>query len=300
MTLQLPADETEAQRLASFLAEEKRLLRLAYRHLGSVAEAEDIVQEAWLRFSVVAEVRDARHLLSTIVTRLCLDRIKSARARRESYVGPWLPEPAVGEAFIEASDSALDISFAVMRVLERLSPAERAAYFLHDLWGFSFEEVADTLQRSPAACRKLASRARAALGSEATRFQPDLSQVERLADAFRTSVETGDPVALKALLAEEAELISDGGGKVLAALNIIAGADAVSRFLFGVAGKAVKVATVELQVAVINGAPGLVVLIDGSVDQTLTFDLDANGSVRTIYMVRNPDKLACLRADHKG
>jgi RNA polymerase sigma-70 factor, ECF subfamily len=300
MKTQLPADEIEGQRLAAFLAEEKRLLRLAYRHLGSVAEAEDVVQEAWLRFAAVAEVRDARHLLSTIVTRLCLDRIKSARARRETYVGPWLPEPATGDAFVEAGDSALDISFAVMRVLERLSPAERAAYFLHDLWGFSFEEVADALHRSPAACRKLASRARAALASEAPRFQPDAKQVDRLAEAFRASVESGDPAMLKALLAEEAELIADGGGKVLAALNIITGADAVSRFLTGVTAKAASVSTIEMRAAVINGAPGLVALIDGGLDQTFTFDLDAEGRVRTIYIVRNPDKLERLRPLHEG
>jgi RNA polymerase sigma-70 factor, ECF subfamily len=187
-----------------------------------------------------------------------------------------------------------------MRVLERLSPAERAAYLLHDLWGFSFEEVADALQRSPAACRKLASRARTALTGEGKRFQPDRADVEKLAEAFRASVESGDPAMLKSLLAEEAELITDGGGKVLAALNIITGADAVSRFLTGVTAKAASVSTIEMRAAVINGAPGLVALIDGGLDQTFTFDLDAKGRVRTIYIVRNPDKLERLRPLHEG
>jgi RNA polymerase sigma-70 factor, ECF subfamily len=283
------------ERLAAFLAQRKRLLRLAYRHLGSVAEAEDIVQEAWLRFGKAEKIEDAPRLLSTIVTRLCLDRAKSAEARKLNYVGAWLPEPVAGEAFEAADDLTLDISFAVMRTLEHLSPAERAAFFLHDLWDLSFDEIGATLSRSPAACRKLASRARAALaGAREQRFHPAPEDLARFVETFRNSVERGDPAPLKALLAHDAELVSDGGGKKQAALNVLHGADAVARFLIGVARKNVDVDEVGGYPAVINDAPGLVVTIAGEIDQIFSFDVDAEGLVRTIYIVRNPDKLAGL------
>lgn len=283
-------------RLAAYLAQRKRLLRLAYRHLGSVGDAEDIVQEAWLRFSEAGTVEDAPRLLSTIVTRLCLDRAKSAAARKLDYVGEWLPEPATGEDFAAAEDRSLDISFAVMRTLEHLSPAERAAFFLHDLWDLSFEEIGSTLSRSPAACRKLASRARAALAEAKQRFLPKAGDLERFVAVFQGAVEAGDPAALKALLAEEAELVSDGGGKTKTALNVIHGADAVARFLIGVVRKNVDPQAMSAAPAVINDSPGLVVTIAGAIDQTFSFDLDAKGMIRTIYIVRNPDKLMRLHA----
>ena len=283
------------ERLAAFLAQRKRLLRLAYRHLGSVAEAEDIVQEAWLRFGKADSVEDAPRLLSTIVTRLCLDRAKSAEARKLAYVGAWLPEPVAGEAFEAADDQTLDISFAVMRTLENLSPAERAAFFLHDLWDLSFDEIGATLSRSPAACRKLASRARAALaGAREQRFHPRPEDLARFVEVFRGAVERGDPAPLKALLAHDAELVSDGGGKKQAALNVLTGADAVARFLIGVARKNVDVDEVGGYPAVINDAPGLVVTIAGEIDQIFSFDMDGDGLIRTIYIVRNPDKLTGL------
>lgn len=281
-------------RLAAYLAQRKRLLRLAYRHLGSVGDAEDIVQEAWLRFSEAGTVEDAPRLLSTIVTRLCLDRAKSAAARKLDYVGEWLPEPATGEDFAAAEDRSLDISFAVMRTLEHLSPAERAAFFLHDLWGLSFEEIGSTLSRSPTACRKLASRARAALAEAKQRFLPKAGDLERFVAVFQGAVEAGDPAALKALLAEEAELVSDGGGKTKTALNVIHGADAVARFLIGVVRKNVDPQAISAAPAVINDSLGLVVAIAGAIDQTFSFDLDADGRIRTIYIVRNPDKLMRL------
>ncbi|MEO9613701.1 MAG: RNA polymerase sigma factor SigJ [Nitratireductor sp.] len=287
-------DQADPERLGAFLQHRPRLLRLAYRHLGAVADAEDVVQEAWLRFDGAGEVRNAAGLLSTIVTRLCLDRMKSTRARRETYVGEWLPEPVSDASFETEDNAALDISFAVMRALERLSPAERAAYFLHDLWDLPFEEIARTLSRSPAACRKLASRARAGLAEARQRFQPSRDDVDRLVAAFRISVEAGDPSRLKSLLAEDAELVSDGGGKALAALKTIHGADAVSRFLVGIGRKAGHPGQITVQHALINGQPGLLVSIDGHVDQTLVFDLDAARRIRSVYVVRNPDKLARL------
>ena len=288
--------EAGTERLVAFMAAKTRLLRLAYRHLGSVADAEDVVQEAWLRFEGAGEVRDAPRLLSTIVTRLCLDRTKSAAARREIYVGPWLPEPVAGTGQEPSEDAALDISFAVMRALERLSPAERAAFFLHDLWELSYEEIAQTLARSPQTCRKLVSRARGALGEARQRYRPSREEVERLVTVFRASVEDGDPARLKALLAEDAELIGDGGGKVLAALNPILGADAVSRFLVGIAGKLPAGTETSAEPTTINDQPALLIRINGALDHTLAFDVDADRRIRTIYIVRNPDKLARLQA----
>lgn len=281
-------------RLKAFLEQKARLSRLAYRYLGTVADAEDVVQEAWLRFAGARDVRDAAPFLSTVVSRLCLDRLKSVRARREHYVGPWLPEPVTGEVYEAPDDQALDISYAVMRTLERLSPAERAAFFLHDLWGLSFDEVAATLSRSPEACRKLASRARAGLSEARQRFRPSREEVERFVSVFRASVAAGDPAPLKALLAGNVELVTDGGGKVPAALNIISGADAVGRFMVGVAAKNPDAAQTSYRFAVINDAPALLVTIAGKIAQTLSFDLDKEGHIRTIYAVRNPDKLTGL------
>ena len=280
--------------LPVFLEHRRRLTRLAYRYLGSVADAEDVVQEAWLRFEGAQPAREPARFLSTIVTRLCLDRLKSARHRREVYVGEWLPEPVVGEPAAGEGDTALDISFAVMRALERLSPAERAAFFLHDLWDLPFEEVGEVLARSPEACRKLASRARRNLTDARQRFKPSALDVERLADALKVSVETGDPGVLKAMLAADAELVTDGGGKVLAARNVIHGADAVARFLVGVASKSSVLGEVVVTHADINDAPGMLVLIGGVLDQTFAFDLDEAGLVRAIYVVRNPDKLRAV------
>jgi RNA polymerase sigma-70 factor (ECF subfamily) len=292
--------QTDARLLPAFLAHRKRLLRLAYRYLGSVGDAEDIVQEAWLRFAAVEAVEDPARLLSTIVTRLCLDRAKSAEARKLDYVGEWLPEPATGEDFDAPDDHSLDISFAVMRTLEVLTPAERAAFFLHDLWELPFDEIGKTLSRSPSACRKLASRARAALAEAKQRFRPDASDLERFVGAFLHALEAGDPAPLEAVLAQDAELVSDGGGKKRAALNVIRGADAVARFLVGVACKSLDLSRTLVARTVINDAPGLLVTIGGEVDQTFSIDLDATGMIRTVYIVRNPDKLATVERDRMG
>jgi len=290
----------EQERLAAFLADKPRLIRLAYRYLGSASDAEDMVQEAWLRFAKVDMVEDAPRLLATIVTRLCLDRLKSARTQREHYVGPWLPEPVLGmeggAMEMKMGDgAALDISYAVMRVLERLSPAERAAYFLHDLWELSFEEIAETLNRTPEACRKLASRARASLAQEKQRFKPSHGDLDRFLVIFRQATASGDVSALKAMFAGDAEFISDGGGKARAALNIIHGADNVARFLVGVAQKVGAGRETRFEHATVNGSPGLVMRLDGDIDQSIVFDLDADGRFRTVYAVRNPDKLAHFR-----
>lgn len=288
-----------ANRLAGYLAERKRLLRLAYRYLGSASEAEDVVQDAWLRFAEADAPDDAGRYLSRVVTNLCLDRLKSAARRRETYVGPWLPEPLVEQAGTvepDTGDAALDISFGVMRALERLSPLERAALFLHDLYDVPFEEIAQTLKRSPSACRQMASRARKMLQQGTPRFQPSEHDIGRFLAGFAEATRTGDVGPLKQLLAADVELVSDGGGKVLAALNILSGFDRVARFLVGAARKNPDPEHTEFRFASINGEPGLMLFIGGSLEQTLSFSLNERGEIVGLYIVRNPDKLAGVAA----
>lgn len=280
-------------RLTTFLAERKRLLRLAYRYLGSVSEAEDVVQDAWLRFAAAEASTQPGRYLSRIVTNLCLDRLKSAQARREHYVGPWLPEPLVEAAgAVETDDAALDISFGVMRALERLSPLERAALFLHDLFELDFEEVGETLKRSPAACGQMAARARRSLKDGSTRFQPSEADVARFVSGFMETLQSGDIEPLKKLLAADVEFVSDGGGKVTAALNVVTGADKVVRFLVGLARK--TPGEVLARPAAINGGPGLIVELGGRLDHTMAFSVDGSGRISAIYVVRNPDKLRAV------
>ncbi|MBZ9989599.1 RNA polymerase sigma factor SigJ [Mesorhizobium sp. BH1-1-5] len=292
----MPEHQPESgERLQAYLGQRKRLIRLAYRYLGSVGEAEDIVQDAWLRFAGADSVEDAPRLLSRIVTNLSLDRLRSAQKRRETYVGPWLPEPFVEQAAsadVETSDAALDISFSVMRALERLSPLERAALFLHDLYDVPFEEVAETLKRSPAACRQMASRARKMLRQDNQRFPARETDIARYVAGFEQAMVSGDIEPLKRLLAEDVEFIADGGGKVAAALNILVGRDRVAKFLVGAARKNPDPDRTAIRPAMINGGPGLVVSVAGAVVQTFSFALDARGSIAAVYTVRNPDKLA--------
>jgi RNA polymerase sigma-70 factor, ECF subfamily len=215
---------------AAFEPHRRALTGLAYRMLGSVSDAEDVVQDAFLRWHAAprGEVAEPRAYLMRVVTRLCLDVMKSAQARRETYVGPWLPEPVLDAASVQpdtAGELAEDISVALLLALERLSPAERAAFLLHDVFDRDFSEVAAALGRSEAACRQLASRARAHVRASPRRFSADPAEGQRLAAAFMLAAQTGDVAALTGLLAADATLHSDGGGVRIAALNIIRGAD---------------------------------------------------------------------------
>lgn len=298
-----PGEAAGNRRLAAYLDQRNRLLRLAYRYLGSVSEAEDVVQDAWLRFAAADEPDDAGRYLSRIVTNLCLDRQKSAQKRRETYVGPWLPEPlveAAGSTDTEAGDAALDISFGVMRALERLSPLERAALFLHDLYDLSFDEIAETLQRSPAACRQMASRGRKMLTSGGTRFRPSQHDVDRFVAGFAQTAQTGDLEPLKRLLAADVEFVSDGGGKARSALNVVTGQDKVARLLLGLYHKLYDPSVVGMRPASINGAAGLLIDIDGRLDQTVSLAIDQAGQIAAIYVVRNPDKLTGIHLPPEG
>ena len=220
----------------AFEPHRRRLTGLAYRMLGSLADAQDVVQEAWLRWSAAdrAEVRDAGAYLARTVTRLSLDHLRSARARRETYIGPWLPEPVIDEASLgvtEDNDAALDVSVALMLALERLSPLERAAFLLHDVFDASFEEVASAINRTPEACRQLAARARRHVRDARPRFAVPPDEGSRIAKAFHDATISGDATALSRLLAESVVLTSDGGGHALTARNPIRGRDKVVRFV---------------------------------------------------------------------
>lgn len=287
---------------ASFEPHRAYLRGLAYRMLASMAEAEDAVQDAYLRWHRIgAKARGAietpRAWLSKATTRLCLDRLKSARAQRETYVGPWLPEPVIEpEAAEDPAELAQDLSVAFLLLLERLSPLERAAFLLHDVFEMSFQQVAEVLQRDPAACRQLATRARKHVEVGRPRFDAKAEDQARIATAFMAAANSGDAQQLAQLLAQDAIFVSDGGGKVRAALNPILGRDKIAAFFMGVRRKLPLPEGTEYHPTVINGLPGfLVVRPDGRIDQTLSFEIQ-DGVIRRIYVVRNPDKLKALRA----
>jgi RNA polymerase sigma-70 factor (ECF subfamily) len=290
---------------ASFETYRRRLLGLAYRMLGSIADAEDAVQETYLRWHAVDhdKVSDARAFLMTTTTRICLDMLTSARARREEYVGPWLPEPVVDTAAL-APDSraelAEDLSIALLLTLDRLSPLERAAFLLHDVFDFSFSEVAATLERSEAACRQLAARARAHVralrprgtATPAARSDEIDEKHGQLMSAFVAATRSGDLNVLTQLLASDVRVETDGGGKVAAALNVIEGVDHAARFLIGATRKGWR-EDFTLRFATINGLPGVIVDAPEGPVQTAAFEID-RGVIQAIYVVRNPDKLRHL------
>ncbi len=281
------------ERTAVFAAHRAHLFDVAYRMLGSVAEAEDVVQDSFLRWQRVdEEVEHPRAYLSRIVTRLCLDRLKSAQARREQYVGTWLPEPLVEDA--SARRVADDLSVALLVTLERLTPLERAAFLLHDVFDMDYREIAGVLERSEPAVRQLAARARDHVRERREdvrpRVVPDQASEARLMGAFATAVMTGDVTSLASMLAADAVLYSDGGGKRRAALNPIYGPDRIVRFLEGVLKKTpLPTAADAFHPARINGLPGLIVHGAEGLE-TIAIEVDGD-RITAIYIVRNPDKL---------
>ncbi|MDD3800265.1 MAG: sigma-70 family RNA polymerase sigma factor, partial [Novosphingobium sp.] len=255
---------------------------------GSVAEAEDVVQDAWLRWSSAQdEISAPAAWLNRVVTRLCLDRMKSARARRETYFGSWLPEPLVGTTDPQES-IADDVTYSLMLALERLSPLERAAFLLHDVFDVPLTEVAESLEREPAAVRQLASRARKHVQSSRKRYVVDRAEAERIVGAFFTAVREGDAAALSTMLAEDVVLQSDGGGKVIAFPNVIHGPDRALRLLLGITRKFGRGELVER--TWIDGLPGYISRDYAGNLQATAVDL-RYGKVAAVYMIRNPDKL---------
>ena len=272
-----------------------RLLGLAYRMLGSRSDAEDVVQDAYLRFAGAQDVRNAEAFLVTVVTRLCLDRLKSTRAQREVYVGPWLPEPvfdAEGLSAEAATELADDLSFALMLALDRLSPLERAAFLLHDVFDTPFAEIAAMLDRTEASCRQLASRARRAVRDDRPPPAAPPDSHARLLRAFGEAVASGDVARLAELLREDAVALTDGGGRKTAARNPIVGADKIARFFIGLAAKNAG-HDIRVEPATINGAFGALLYLDGELDHTMSMAISGE-KIAAIYIVRNPDKLRHL------
>ena len=268
-----------------------RLTRVAYRMLGSVADAEDVVQDAFIRWIGAdrGAVREPEAFLRRTVTRLCLDQLKSARHRREIYVGPWLPEPVVEEAVEEEED----VTLPLMLALERLSPLERAAFLLHDVFGVGFEEIAVTVRRSPAACRQLAARARTHVREARPRFRVEKRRGLAIAEAFFAASRDGDMAALEAMLAADVSLHADGGGKRSAASRPILGLAAVMRVHEALAVVFRNQGSTLVRTAFINGLPGFVTReADGEL-QTTALEIE-DGMVTAIYVMRNPDKLGHL------
>ena len=266
-----------------------KLRRVAYRMLGSVADAEDVVHEAFIRWMKADrdEVREPEAFLRRTVTRLCLDQLKSARRQRETYVGPWLPEPVFEEEREE------DVTLPLMLALERLSPLERAAFLLHDVFGLEFEEVAATIQRDVGACRQLATRARTHVREARPRFQVDQRRGLELAEAFFAASRSGDMKALGAMLAADVSVHADGGGKRPAAVKPIVGFDAVMKVHEYLATLFKKNGSKLVRAGFVNGLPGFITLeADGEL-QTTALEIE-DGKVAAIYVVRNPDKLKHL------
>ncbi|MGE0280317.1 MAG: sigma-70 family RNA polymerase sigma factor [Rhizobiaceae bacterium] len=276
---------------ASFDPLRPKLVRVAYRMLGSVADAEDVVQEAFIRWLGTdrTSVKEPQAYLRRVVTRLCLDVMKSAAKRREVYPGTWLPEPIVAAD----EDEIDDVTLPLMMALERLSPLERAAFILHDVFGVGFDEISDAIGRDPAACRQLASRARDNVRAERPRFDVPKQRGLEIAEAFFAASRSGDMSTLQAMLAADVAMYSDGGGKKSAASAPIIGLGMVMRLNASLAHVFAKSMSKIIRYAFIDGLPGFISLEGGDTLQTTAFDI-RDGKVVGIYVMRNPDKLAHL------
>jgi RNA polymerase sigma-70 factor, ECF subfamily len=288
----------DVRRTAEFEAERGRLQRLAYRMLGSVSEAEDVVQDAWLRWTRAgAEVADPAAWLVRVTTRLCLDRLRAAKAERAAYKGPWLPEPLIEPMLEDPVERAEDVSVAFLLALERLSPLERAVFLLREAFDEDYAAIAEALGRSEPAVRQLAARAKAHVREGRPRFAVDRAQAERLAKAFFTASSSGDASALSTMLAQDAVMVSDGGGKRVAALRVLAGRDDIIHFFQSIAWRNGPVAArcKAARLARINGLPGVVLELDDG-PQTIALELDDEGRIAGIYVVRNPEKLGHVSA----
>ncbi|MFF7560756.1 RNA polymerase sigma-70 factor [Streptomyces pseudovenezuelae] len=277
------------------------LLGVAYRMLGRVADAEDVVQEAWLRWSAAdrSEVREPRAYLVRVTTRLAIDRLRQVKARGETYVGPWLPEPYVtdfGDTVPDTAEQAVladSVSLAVLVVMESLSPLERAVFVLREAFGYPYADIAAMLDRGEPAVRQLAGRARRHVEERRPRFEVDPVRRRDLTERFLAAAGGGDLKELMALLAPDVRLIGDSGGKSKAPLRVLESADHVGRFLVGVAEKGVP--DISWRFLELNGGPALLVLSGGKPDSVFQLDI-LDGRIQSVYIIRNPDKLRSLAA----
>jgi len=282
-----------------FQAHRRRLFAVAYRRLGSASDAEDVVQDAWLRYSAArpSELRSPQAYLTTIVTRLCLDRLKSARAAREEYVGPWLPEPVLTDDRSEPEHSialAESVTLAFMVLLETLSPEERAVFLLREVFDHEYGDIAAMLDMTPANCRQLFHRAKTHLADRRPRFHESMEAKRPLVGRFVSALRDGDGDALASVLADDVGFWSDGGGKVLAARRPIFGRDNVVQVLVGIRRTApslgIALEDVTMAVVEVNREPALVLRVAGQIDSVYALSIE-DDSITGIRIVRNPDKL---------
>ncbi|WP_205412168.1 sigma-70 family RNA polymerase sigma factor [Sphingomonas crusticola] len=280
---------TDAGAAETFDPLRPRLIRVAYRMLGSVADAEDVVQDAFLRWLDADRdaVREPEAFLRRVVTRLCLDQLKSARVRREHYVGEWLPEPVVED------DPAEDVTLPLLVALDRLSPLERAAFLLHDVFGLGFDEVSRSIDRDPAACRQLAARARDHVRAERPRFPIEKKHGLEIAAAFFSASRTGDMGTLQTMLARDVAVYSDGGGKRVAGIKPIHGISAVMKLHGSLVRFYAKGMSAVVSYGFVNGLPGFVTREADGILQTTALLIEGD-QIRAIYVMRNPDKLGHL------
>ena len=281
-----------------FDALRSRLFALAYRMLGTRADAEDVVQDAWLRWrqSERAVIQTAEAWLVTIVTRLAIDRLRAAKTEREAYIGAWLPEPIVelDERTPEAAvERASDLSVALLWVLERLSPEERAAFLLRQVFDYDYAEIAALLGKREAACRQMVHRATERVREARVRFDVDRNVHRRVVERFMHAAQTGDRAAIASMLADDVELVGDGGGKVPSIMKVLQGASRIAN-LFWATRRRLD-GRIAYRAAQVNGEPGLLRYVDGALESAQAFTTDGERIV-AIYVVRNPDKLARIAA----
>jgi len=278
------------------------LTGVAYRMLGRVADAEDVVQEAWLRWSGAdrSDVREPRGYLVRVTTRLAIDRLRQVQSRKEAYVGPWLPEPYVTDFGATVPDTAEravladSVSLAVLVVLESLSPLERAVFVLREAFGYPYADIAVTLDRSESAVRQLAGRARRHVEEKRPRYEVDPAEQRDLTERFLAAATEGDFEGLMSLLAPDVRLVGDSGGLAQAPLRVLESADKVGRFIAGISRKGV--ANASFRFLEVNGGPALLTLSDDKPDSILQLDV-VNGRIQCVYIIRNPEKLLSLAVD---
>ena len=275
---------------STFEAHRPLLFSIAYRMLGSASEAEDVVQDTWLRASQdsQADIRSPRAYLTTIVTRLCIDHLRSAEHTRMEYPGPWLPEP-LAEPNHESAELASSLTTAFLILLEQLAPTERAVFLLREVFELDFDEIAKSVGKSEANTRQILTRARSRLRDSRPRFTASRREAEEIVRRFRHATAAGNIEEMMATLHADAELIADGGGKASAATRPVLGADRIAKFFIGYAGK-LHWSESDFELVTINGAPGLLMRHPISGNGTYSFDI-VDGRIRAIYVVRNPDKL---------
>ena len=283
----------------SFESHRPKLFAVAYRMLGSASEAEDVVQDAWLRYAAAPrdDVRSPDAYLTTIVTRLCLDRLKSARVAREEYVGPWLPEPLLTDASPGPEQSAAlaeSVTLAFILLLDMLSPEERATFLLREVFEYEYQEIADVLDTTPANCRQLLHRAKERLRERRPRAHDDSREKRQLVERFVSALRHGDAGELTSVLADDVGLWSDGGGKVLAARRPVFGRHDVVNLLIGIRRTApaygITLDAVGFELLEVNGEPALALKLEGRIDSVYAFSF-GDGAITALRIVRNPDKL---------